>query len=63
VNKQDRENVRRILGRVKLSIVERLGDGDDRGVAGELGAAVELEQRLDNEDAFEELVERTKGKL
>ena len=63
VKKQDRENVRRILGRVKVSIVERLADGDDKGLATELTAAHELESRLDAEDYFEQLVERTKGKL
>jgi hypothetical protein len=63
MDKQDRENVRRILGRVKLSIVQRLGDGDDKGLVSEIATATELEQRLDAEDRFEQLVERTKGKL
>ena len=63
MKKKDRENVRRILAGVKLSIVQRLGDGEDKGLVSELAAATDLEQRLDDEDHFEELVELTKGKL
>jgi hypothetical protein len=63
VKAADRENARRILGLVKRSLVERLADGEDKGVVSELAAAYSLEQRLDDDDDFEEVVELTKGKL
>ena len=63
MKKKDREQVRRILGRTKLAMLDRLADGDERGVVGELAAATELEERLDAADRFEELNELTKGKL
>lgn len=62
-NAQDRENLRRIAGRIKLSIVERLGDGDDKGLASELATISKLEEELDAEQEFEELRELTRGKL